>query len=75
MQIILAVEIQPVSVALVIQHAMRMSHILLSSVAFPAVQYFCTLSHNRHDFLRKRVIEHNTVFRVSLEFYLKHFSF
>jgi hypothetical protein len=38
-----------VSVAVVIQHAMRMRHILCY-VACPAVQYFSTLSHKRHDF-------------------------
>ena len=36
-------------VALGIQVAMRISHILLSYIACPAVQYFSALSHKRHD--------------------------
>jgi hypothetical protein len=36
-----------VSVALVTQHAKRMRRVILSSVAWPAVPYFSTLSHKR----------------------------
>ena len=42
--------------ALVIRHAKRMRHIILSSVASPALQYFPTLSYKRRGF-RKTVIE------------------
>jgi hypothetical protein len=38
-----------VFVALVIKHAKHMRHIILSSVAYLAVQYFPTLSHRRQD--------------------------
>jgi len=43
-----------IPVALGIQHAKRMRRVLLSSVASPAIQYFPTLSHKRHDFRKKR---------------------
>jgi hypothetical protein len=40
--------IQSVSVALIIQHETRMRHIAIR--ALPALKYFSTLSHKRHDF-------------------------
>jgi hypothetical protein len=43
-----------VFVALFIQHATRLRSIILSSVAFPALQYFYTLSHKRMIFGKKR---------------------
>jgi len=39
-----------VFVALFIQHAMRMCRVVLSPVVYPAISYFSTLSHKRHDF-------------------------
>jgi hypothetical protein len=39
-----------VIVALLIQHKMRMCRIILSFVACRVLQYFTTLSHQRHDF-------------------------
>jgi hypothetical protein len=45
-----------VSVALIIQNAKRMSHIILPPMACQDEPYFSTLSHKRRDFLKK-VIE------------------
>jgi hypothetical protein len=51
-----------VSVALVIQHAKRMRRIMLSSVASPAVPYVSKLSHKRHDFRKKKLLNIKCVF-------------
>ena len=56
-----------VSVALVIQHAMRVRRVILSSVASPATQYFSTLSHRRHDFRKKKLLNIKCVFWFSLQ--------
>jgi hypothetical protein len=45
-------------VALLIQHANRMRPIILSVVAPLAPPHFSTLSHKRHDFRKRNVIEH-----------------
>jgi hypothetical protein len=40
---------------------------ILSSVVCPAVQYFSTLSHKRHDFRKKKLLNINFVFWFSLQ--------
>jgi len=54
-----------VSVASVILRATRMRHVMLSSVAYPAVQYFSTFSHKLQDFWKK-FIECKMFFDISL---------
>jgi len=63
-----------VSVALGIQHAMHMPHVILPSVACPALQYFSTLFRKRSDF-RKNTIEQKVCFDFLCNFCLKHLSF
>jgi hypothetical protein len=60
-------------VALLIQNATRMRHIVLSFVAslFPP-KAFLTLSHKHHDF-QEKVTEQNCVFSFSLQFSSKTF--
>jgi hypothetical protein len=45
-------------VALLIQHATCMRHVLSSFVTPLAPSYFSTLSHKRHDFQKKKIIKH-----------------
>jgi len=52
---------------------MQCAWVILSSVTYPTVKYFSTLSHERHDF-RKEVIEHETCFRFLYNFCLNDFS-
>jgi hypothetical protein len=57
-----------VFVALVIQHAMRMRHIV--TVAYPALYIFSTLSHKRHDFFLKKSLSKKCVFSFSVQLLL-----
>jgi len=47
-----------VSVVLIIQHAMRMLCIILSSVTCLAFQYFSTFSHKLHNFRKNKLTGH-----------------
>jgi hypothetical protein len=51
-----------VSVALVIQHAKHMCHIIKSFVACPALQYFSMLPHKRHNLRGKKLLNIKSVF-------------
>ena len=43
-------------VALVMQHAERMLHVILSSVACLAAPPFSTLTHKKNDFRKKKLV-------------------
>jgi hypothetical protein len=55
-----------VSVTSVIQHALRMRRVTVSSVACPALQYFYTLSLKRHGF-RKPLLNVQGFFFIFLQ--------
>jgi hypothetical protein len=63
-----------VSVALFIQHAMRIHRIVLPSVVCVAVPYFSTLSHKRHNF-RKTLLNIKCAFGFLRNLCLKNLSF
>jgi hypothetical protein len=50
------------SAAQVIQHAKHMRHIILSSVACPALLYSSTLSHKMHHFQKKKKVIENEMY-------------
>jgi hypothetical protein len=60
-----------VFVALGIQHAIP--YIMLSSMAWPALQNFSTLSHKRHDLKKKQILNIKFVFSFSAQTLSKHF--
>jgi hypothetical protein len=59
-----------VTVVLVIQHAKRMRRILLSSVVCPALPYFSALSHRRHVFREKKLLNLKFEFLIFSEIFL-----
>ena len=63
-----------VSVALVIQHAKRMRHIILLSVACLSLPYISTLSHKQHDH-RRKILNIKRVFWFYVQLCLKYFPF
>jgi hypothetical protein len=63
------------SVALGIQHVMRMRRIIFSFVVCLAVPYFSTLPHKRHHFRKKKVMEHKKmcvlIFSITCHYFKK----
>ena len=59
-------------VDVIIKHAKRMRHIVLS-VPCLDVPYFPTLSHERHNFRKKKVIEHKMCVLIFSTTFLKYF--
>ena len=65
-------------VALGIQHAIWISRIILSSVAYPALLYFSTFFHKRHDFRgggEWNLLNQNECFDFLFKLCLTHFPF
>ena len=62
-------------VALLVQHATRIRHILLSFVVSLAPPHFSTLSHKRHDFRKESYLQWNVSFDLLYNVYQKNFSF
>jgi len=60
--------------ALVIQNAMRMLRVILSSEASPAVLYLSTVFRKWHDFFCSNFFENKMCFYFLYKFCLKHFS-
>jgi hypothetical protein len=63
-----------VSVALGIQHAMRMRHIVLPSVDCLGLPHISTLSHKQQDFQIQKFVEHK-IFDLLRFIFLTHFVF
>jgi hypothetical protein len=57
-----------VFVTVVIQHAKCMRRVALSSVVSLAIRHFSTLSHKRHDFREKKLLNLKYLFWFSLQF-------
>jgi len=65
-----------VCVASDIQHATRMPRTTLAFLACLAVPYSSTLPHKRHDFRKKKTVEHTiSVLIFCTNFFLNHFLF
>ena len=64
-----------VSVALIIQHAMRMRRTMSSSVACLTLHHFSEFSHKRYDLPEKKLLNPKSVFWFSLQLLFETFLF